>query len=249
MRLEGKIAIVTGAASGMGKAIAELFVKEGAKVVAADLNFTGVKEVTDSIGTGAYPVEVNVAKQEDINKMFQIAKNKFGKIDILVNNAGVMDNMAPLGNLDDDTWKRVMTVNVDSVMMATRKALEEFLPEKSGVILNISSMGGEHGGVAGAAYVASKHAVNGLTKNTAYAYQKEGIRCNAIAPGGINTNISSSMSNLDEFGAQRQASGMGLMPDPGESEDIANTALFLVSDESKYISGAIVPVDGGMTAY
>jgi len=248
-QLERKVVIVTGAASGMGKAMTELFVKEGAKVVAADLNFAGVKEVTDSIGSMSFPVEVNVAKQQDIDKMFDVAKEQFNKIDIVVNNAGIMDNMAPLGNMDDDTWNRVMTINVNSVMMATRKALKEFLPQKSGVILNTASMGGQHGGVAGAAYVASKHAVVGLTKNTAYMYEEKGIRCNAIAPGGINTNIGSSMKNVDEFGAHRQAQGLKLMYKPGEAEDIANTALFLVSDAAKYVNGVIVPVDGGMTAY
>ncbi|HJE96861.1 SDR family oxidoreductase [Ligilactobacillus acidipiscis] len=248
-QLEGKVAIVTGAASGMGKAITELFTSEGAKVIAADLNFEGVKAVTDSIGPVAYPVEVNVAKQADIDKMFATAKEQFDKVDIVVNNAGIMDNMAPLGNMDDATWERVMSINVNSVMMSTRAALKEFLPQKSGVILNTASMGGQHGGVAGAAYVASKHAVVGLTKNTAYMYEAEGIRCNAIAPGGINTNIGSSMKNVDKFGADRQAQGLKLMYKPGEASDIANTALFLVSDAAQYVNGAIVPVDGGMTAY
>ncbi|MDN6577394.1 MAG: SDR family oxidoreductase [Lactiplantibacillus plantarum] len=161
-----------------------------------------------------------------------------------------MDNMAPIGNLTDDMWHMVFTVNTDSVMYATREAVKAFLPKKQGVILNIASVGGTNGGRAGVAYTASKHAVVGLTKNTAYMYQNDGIRVNAIAPGGIKTNIAESMGkNIDKFGFERQSQGMGASPEPGTAEEIANTALFLVSDEARYVNGAVLAVDGGWTAY
>ncbi len=143
-------------------------------------------------------------------------------------------------------WNKVIAVNATSVMMASRKAVQVFLPQHKGVILNIDSVGGTKGG---AAYTASKHAVIGLTRNSAYMYQQEGIRTNAITPGGIKTNIAESMTGIDEFGMQRQSVGMPTSPAPGDAEDIAQAALFLASDKAKYINGAILPVDGGWTAY
>ncbi len=251
-RLNGKVAIITGAGSGMGLAMAKLFAKEGAKVVAADLNKDTVDKVVNDIqsdGGQGVAVKTDVSKLADIQNMFNVALDKFGQVDILVNNAGIMDNMAAIGDLTDEMWRKVFAVNTDSVMYATREAVKQFLPKKKGVILNIASVGGIEGSRAGVAYTASKHAVVGLTKNTAYMYEEEGIRCNAIAPGGIKTNIAKSMGNVNEFGAKRQYAGMATSPEPGDPEEIANTALFLVSDEASYVNGAIVPVDGGWTAY
>ncbi|WP_349630351.1 SDR family oxidoreductase [Lentilactobacillus sp. Marseille-Q4993] len=181
--------------------------------------------------------------------MFDLAQTEYGKLDIVVNNAGIMDNMAAVGDVTDDMWKKVFAVNTDSVMYSTREAINAFLPQKSGTILNIASVGGTNGGRAGAAYTASKHAVVGLTKNTAYMYEPDGIRVNAIAPGGIKTNISESMKGVDEHGMQRQMVRMGLSPEPGSAEEIANAALFLVSDEASYVNGVVLPVDGGWTVY
>lgn len=252
-RLKDKVAIITGAGSGMGAAMAKLFTAEGASVVAADLNKDGVDQVVSDItdnGGKAVATKTDVSNEEDIKAMFKLAKDQFGELDIVVNNAGIMDNMAAIGSLTDDMWKKVFAVNTDSVMYSTREAVKEFLPKKQGVILNIASVGGTNGGRAGVAYTASKHAVVGITKNTAYMYQKEGIRVNAIAPGGIKTNIAQSMGkNVDKFGFERQSQGMGTSPEPGTAEEIANTALFLVSDEARYVSGAVLPVDGSWTAY
>lgn len=250
--LDGKVAIITGAGSGMGAAMAKLFAKEGAKVVAADLNIDNATKITDEInadGNAAAAIKTNVANKQDIAEMFSFAKTQYDAIDILVNNAGIMDNMAAIGDLEDDEWTKVMHVNTDSVMYGMRAAIKEFLPKHSGVILNIASVGGTNGARAGAAYTASKHAVVGLTKNTAYMYANEGIRVNAIAPGGIATNIAQTMGNINEFGMKRQMTGMQTSPKPGSPEEIATVALFLVSDNAKYVNGAIVPVDGGWTAY
>jgi len=250
-KLDGKVAIVTGAASGMGKAIAELYAKEGAKVIVADLNGEGAEAVVKGIkdnGGEAKAVKVNVAKVEEINNMIDFAVDTYGTLDILVNNAGVMDGMEPVGNIDDEKWDFVFDINTKAVMRAMRKAMPIFLDKGKGVIVNTVSTGGLNGGYAGVTYTASKHAVVGITKNTGFMYANEGIRCNGIAPGGVETNIGSSMKSIDEFGAGRQQLTGALMPRMGQSEEIANVALFLASDESSFVNGTVITADGGWTS-
>ncbi|CAH0345993.1 SDR family oxidoreductase [Bacillus sp. CECT 9360] len=252
MRLQNNVAVVTGAASGMGKAIAILYAKEGANVVVSDINLDAanstVKEI-QSNGGEAIAVMANVAKEEDIQNLIDTAVSKYGTLDILVNNAGIMDNFEPAGDVEDDQWERIFAINTTSVMRATRKALPIFLEKQKGVIVNVASAGGLYGARAGAAYTASKHAVVGFTKNTGFMYAKQGIRCNAIAPGAVETNISSSMTNINKFGAGRTQPGMGVNPRIGKSEDIANVALFLASDESSFVNGTVFTADAGWTAY
>lgn len=251
MRLEGKVAVVTGAASGMGKAIAQLYAKEGAEVVVSDLNLEGAQAVAEDIkanGGTAIAVKTNVADLDDINAMIDTAVSEFGTLDILVNNAGIMDNMAPVGDVDDARWDLIFDVNTKAVMRAIRKAIPIFLEKGKGVIVNTASTGGFSGAHAGAAYVASKHAVVGLTKNTGFMYAQKGIRCNAIAPGGTATNITSSVSNFHEFGASRTMLASGIMPRIGQPEEIAQVALFLASDESSFVNGAVITADAGWTA-
>jgi NAD(P)-dependent dehydrogenase (short-subunit alcohol dehydrogenase family) len=252
MRLQNKVAVVTGAASGMGKAIALLYAGEGAKVVVSDINLEAANLTVDQIKTNggeAVAVMTNVAKEEDIQNLIDTAVNTYGTVDILVNNAGIMDNFEPAGDIKDEIWERVFNVNTTGVMRATRKALPIFLEKQSGVIINIASAGGLQGARAGAAYTASKHAVVGFTKNTGFMYATNGIRCNAIAPGGVETNISTSMSNINHFGMGRIQPGLGINPRVGKPEDIANIALFLASDESSFVNGTVITGDAGWTAY
>ncbi|MGF7047255.1 NAD(P)-dependent dehydrogenase (short-subunit alcohol dehydrogenase family) [Paenibacillus sp. DS2015] len=252
MRIKDKVAVVTGAASGMGKAIALLYAKEGAKVVVSDLNLDGanvtVEEIKSNGGT-AIAVKANVAVEEDIQRLIDTTVSTYGTVDILVNNAGIMDNFEPAGDIEDDNWERIFAINTTSVMRSTRKVLPIFLEKGNGVIVNIASAGGLFGARAGAAYTASKHAVVGFTKNTAFMYAQKGIRCNAIAPGGVETNIGSSMTNINPFGASRQQLGMAINPRMGKAEEIATVALFLASDDSSFVNGQIIAADSGWSAY
>ncbi|MBM7580385.1 SDR family oxidoreductase [Jeotgalibacillus terrae] len=252
MRLKDKVAIVTGAASGMGKAIAELYAKEGAKVVVSDFNEEGAKAVADSIkqqGGTAIANRTNVAELNELEHLFQETKSAFGRLDILVNNAGIMDGMEPVGEISDEKWDRVFAVNTTGVMRAMRIAVNLFQEQGNGVIVNNISAGGLRGARAGAAYTASKHAVTGLTKNTAYMYAQSGIRCNGIAPGGVETNIGSTMTNISEFGMGRQMTGSNTMPRVGQPDEIAQLALFLGSDESSFVNGQVIAADAGWIAY
>lgn len=253
MRLQGKVAVVTGAGSGMGRAMAEVFAEQGAKVVVGEWNEASMNDVVAAIrnaGGDAIGVRVNVAVQAEAEALIDTAVKQYGRIDILVNNAGVMDNSHGVGELPDEMWKRVMSINVDGPMYLSRKAVQAMLPQGSGSIINIASAAAFGGGPAGAAYVTSKHAVVGLTKSTAWMYCQKGIRCNAICPGGVETNITQSidMSKMDPFGAARNMAFNSIVPGMLKPRDIAELALFLASDESRLINGAIIPADAGWRA-
>lgn len=252
MKLQDKVAVVTGAASGMGKAIAILYAKEGAKVVVSDLTLEGagatVADITVFGGT-ATAVKADVSKEGDVYRLIKAALNTYGTLDILVNNAGIMDNFAPVGDVTDQLWEKVFAVNVTGTMRTMRQAMPIFLDKEAGIIINIASVGGLYGSRAGAAYTASKHAVVGLTKNTGFQYAEKGIRCNAIAPGGVNTNIGASFKKAKQAGMNKVMAGAAFNPRNGEPEDIAHIALFLASDESSFVNGTVITADAGWTAY
>lgn len=250
-KLENKTAIVTGAASGMGKAIATLFAKEGAKVVLADLIQSDTDLVVKEIRTQggiAMGISCDVSNEESVRHLIETTVSEFGGLDILVNNAGIMDNFTPLDRVSDGLWEKVMAVNVNGPFYASRLAIRHMLPKGKGVIINIASIGGLFGARAGLAYTTSKHALIGMTKNIGFMYAKKGIRCNAIAPGGVNTNIMKD-AQPDAEGAVLCSSGIGSNPRMGEPEEIAKTALFLASDDSSFITGEVITADGGWTAY
>jgi len=212
MKLKDKVAIVTGAASGIGKAIAILYAQEGAKVVVSDINFDEAKKVTEEIeskGGTALTMATNIAKEEDIDNLVDNTIKSYGNVDIIVNNAGIMDNFVPVADISNELWDRVIAVNTTGPMKLIRKVMPLFLEKKKGVIVNVASVGGLQGSRAGVAYTASKFAVVGLTKNIGFQYAKEGIRCNAIAPGGVNTNIGKTIDNPNKFGMDRAMAGIG----------------------------------------
>ena len=253
-KLENKVSVITGAGSGMGKEIALLFAAEGSKVIATDIDqkrLDALKIEIKEKGGEVTTLISNIAKEEDIENMISVAVSTYGTLDILVNNAGIMDHFAPVAELENAMWEKVMKVNVDGPFKAMRSALKIFLKKGNGVIVNIASIGGLNAARAGAAYTASKHAVIGLTKNTGYMYSKSGIRCNAIAPGAVNTNIGDTIdfSKITPLVNERIMPGMALNPRTGEPSEIAKVALFLSSDDSSFVNASVITVDGGWSAY
>ncbi len=253
MRLAGKVTVITGAASGMGLAMAELFAREGARIAAGDWNAERLNAAVERIqasGGTIVGAQGNIAEQETAEHLIELAINTYDGLDVLCNNAGVMDYMQGVGELTNEVWRRVLSINLDGPMFTSRRAVQYMLAHGGGSIINIASTAARHGGAAGADYTASKHALLGLTRSTAWQYAKRGIRCNAILPGATKTNIAETMprDRLDPVGAQRAAEFAALVPAYLEPADIAALALFLASDESRHINGAIIPADGGWDA-
>lgn len=251
MKLSQKSVVVTGASSGMGKAIVELFANEGANIIAVARREERLKELAASLadapGKVLYCVG-DISLEETSSKAIDMAVSEFGRLDILVNNAGVMDDMSPIGSATNERIEKVFGTNVFAVMYSMRKAVSVFKAQgDGGCIINVASLGGMRS-CAGAVYCASKAAVISLTKNTAYMYIPDGIRCNAIAPGGINTEISASMGIPDMEGYGRVKNVLATAPAPGSAENIAAAALFLASSDSAYVNGDVLIVDGGWAA-
>lgn len=250
MRLESKVIVVTGASAGMGQAIVERFAQEGARIIAVARRMDRLEALAarlkDAPGE-VLPFAGDCGKKADNEAMIDYAVEKFGKLDVLINNAGIMDDNSPIGDVSDEMLDRLMQVNAIGPIYAMRKAVSVFLEQgDGGNIINTCSVGAIHN-TAGVAYCASKAALLAATKNTAFMYMEEEIRCNGISPGGIITDIPLVMPKPNEFGFERTSSLLAHSPELGMPEDIANTALFLASDESSFINGVIITCDGGWT--
>lgn len=253
MRLDGKVAVITGAASGIGLAMATMFAAEGARLVVGDWNAQRLDEAIATIqanGGTIVGIQGNIAEPATAEGLIERALSTYNGLDVLCNNAGVMDYMQGVGELSDDIWRRVLSINLDGPMFASRRAVQYMLAQGGGSIINTASTAGIHGGAAGAAYTAAKHALVGLTRNTAWMYAARGIRCNAICPGATKTHIGETMptERLDPAGSQRAQAFAALAPAYLEPADVAALALFLASDESRHINGAIIPADAGWAA-
>jgi len=203
-----------------------------------------------AIGGSIVPITVDVSDEAQCSGMVDHAITEFGRIDILVNNAGVMDLFASVADVDNQTWRRVLAVNLDGPMYAMRRAVPLMLGQGGGAIVNIASVAGLGGGSAGAAYTASKHGLIGLTRSTAFQYAKSGLRCNVVASGGVSTNIMQSVDQARLYQAALGRLGAYHAVNPGMLEpiDIANLVLFLASDEARYINGVVLPADMGWTS-
>lgn len=254
MKLKGKVAIVTGASAGMGKDIAYLFAQEGATVYAVARRVERLEELAKSaegFEGKIIPVGADLTKKEDTERIVDFAYNDAGRLDILVNNAGIMDDFSPIGDAADEMLEKVFMVNVYAPFYSMRKAVDIFMKQGGGNIINIASIGGLCGARAGAVYTASKHALVGLTKNTGYMYAKKNIRCNAICPGGVETEIATG-----DFMKNANKEGIGIImpntvgnPRSGKGTEIATVALFLATDDSSFINGQCIVADGGWTAF
>jgi NAD(P)-dependent dehydrogenase (short-subunit alcohol dehydrogenase family) len=239
--LDKKTALITGAAGGLGKAIAVAFLQAGANVVVCDIN----KSMLDECSTELSPigpflaVTADITSEESAGALFKETVDRFGQLDVLVNNAGIMDRFDPPGECDKGVWDRVLAVNLTGPFVLSKLAIKEFLRDgreggKGGSILNVGSIAALRGGSAGAAYTVSKHGLMGLTKNITAHYTKQSIRCNIIMPGAMQTNIASAFVNgFNMEGQQLVGKLMEVNPGPVKTEELAKLAVFLSSDDAK----------------
>ncbi len=247
--LQGRIAIVTGAGSGIGRAIAHRFAAAGAAVVAADLNLAAAEETATASPEQIVPYQVDVTDEPSVQRLVQATLERFGQIDILVNNAGI-GTTKDIVETDLEEWERVFAVNVRGVFLCCKHALPSMLARRYGVIINMGSVAGLIGIPQRAAYCASKGAVVTLTKQIAVAYVKQGIRCNCICPGTVDTPwVERLVAQTPDPEAARRAlearQPMGRLVQPDE---VAAAALYLASDEAAAVTGSILVVDGGWMA-
>lgn len=244
-RFAGRTAIVTGAGSGIGRATAVRLVQEGARVIATDIVPTRLEELSDALsGQSLVTIAGDISSEETVQAVVAAAA---GRVDALANVAGIMDGFLPTAEIDDATWERVLNVNLTAVMRLTRAVLPLMLEAGAGSIVNISSEAGLRGSAAGTTYTTSKHALNGFTKSTAFFYAPKGIRCNAVAPGGVATNIEAPFTS--PFAGERLGPFMQVnVPPIATAEQLAAAITWLLSDDSLNVTGIILASDGGWAA-
>ncbi|MBS4196612.1 SDR family NAD(P)-dependent oxidoreductase [Lederbergia citri] len=248
-RLSGKVAVITGGAGGIGKVTAERFLKEGAKVVLVDLfeeSLHKAKEELDSFGE-VLTVQADVSKESDVESYVKKAIEHFGKIDVFFNNAGIEGKVAPLVDQKMEDFDKVISVNVRGVFLGLKYVLPVMTKQGYGSVINTSSVAGLDGSPGVSPYIASKHAVVGLTKASAIEVANANVRVNSIHPSPVNTRM---MRSLEEgLNVEQETLAQSIpLGRYGESSDIANLVLFLASDESAFITGVQYRVDGGMGA-
>lgn len=235
----------------MGWRIALDFAAEGATVIAVARRKERLEQLAqeaEGLAGTILPYPGDVSTKETNEGMIDFALEQCGKLDVLVNDAGVMDEFKPVGEVSDEQWERVFRINVYGPMYAMRKAVQVMNEQETGGnIVNVASIGGLRGCRAGAAYTASKHALVGLTQNTAFIYAGGKIRCNAICPGGVDTDVMKGQTDISQLGVGRVLAGLDSAIPPGKPQDIAATVLFVASDDARFMNGSTVVVDGGVS--
>jgi NAD(P)-dependent dehydrogenase (short-subunit alcohol dehydrogenase family) len=245
-RHEGRVALVTGAASGIGRATALRLTREGACVVATDGNAEGLASLVaeeDTIVTFAGDLRSSAFVDELV-----ASAEAVGPVQILANVAGIMDHFVPVGDLDDELWDNVLAVNLTAPMRLCRRLVPLMAGRGGGAIVNVASVAGLGGSGAGAAYISSKHAIIGLTRHIAYSYGPQSIRCNAVCPGGVATNIGTTAMPTIPWSWERQQLGISLGERTAQPDEIAAVISWLACPEASNVNGAIMTADGGWKA-
>jgi NAD(P)-dependent dehydrogenase (short-subunit alcohol dehydrogenase family) len=261
--LDGKVAIITGVGSGMARATARVFLREGARVLGADVSGRE-QETAEELGEGFVPFHADVSQEADVEAMFAAALEAFGKVDAMLNVAGLA-GAQKMADVTVGEFDRIISVNLLGVMLGTKHAIRTMVPAGGGVILNWSSTGGMNGSRTPASiYSASKAGVIALTKQAAIEYGRKGIRANTICPGLTVTEMAGGREAIENFPGLVKGAPMGRAGEPienfpglvkgapmgraGEPEEVAELASFLASDRAPFITGAVIPIDGGLTA-
>jgi NAD(P)-dependent dehydrogenase (short-subunit alcohol dehydrogenase family) len=254
--LKGKVAIVTGASSGLGEAISRLFAKNGASLVLADLDTAGAERALQQIkaaGSKGLIVKTDVSKPEECKALVDAAVKEFGRLDIAVNNAGIGGPTAPVGEYPLDGWNNIIAINLSGVFYGMHYQIPAMLNTGGGAIVNMSSIAGRVGLANASGYAAAKHGVIGLTETAAIEYGERGIRVNAVGPGFINTPLISKRSVFDTEAAtaddeMKALGALHPMNRLGEASEVAELVLFLASERASFVTGAYYNVDGGYLA-
>ncbi len=250
-RLEGKVAAITGAASGFGAATARLFVAEGCKVALGDIQEEAGRAVAAELGDAAVFARCDVTAEEDVANLVDTAVSAFGKLDIMFNNAGIVGAVGPIDSTPTEEWKATLDILLNGVFYGVKHAARVMKPQESGAIVSMSSTAGILGGLGPHTYTAAKHAVVGLTKSAGAELCRFGIRVNCISPAGMATPMVANVTTGDPAAIEETkrslAAASPLKGRPGLAEDVANAALWLASDESGYTNGHTLTTDAGMT--
>ncbi|HKX67421.1 MAG TPA: 3-oxoacyl-ACP reductase family protein [Intrasporangium sp.] len=244
-RLAGKIAIVTGAARGLGRGIAERLASEGATVVVTDVNEAGAKEAADEIANGAIGIGCDVSDYDSVESMVADVKERFGRIDVLVNNAG-WDLAAPFLDLDRDVWPKIIGINLYGVLNTSKAVLPVMAEQGSGSVVNISSDAGRVGSSGEAVYSAAKGGVIAFTKSTARELARKQVRVNVVCPGPSDTQLFAEFAG-DNQGLRDALTKAIPLRRLGQPEDVAGAVAYFASDDSTYVTGQTVSVSGGLT--
>ena len=249
-RLDGKVAVITGAASGIGAGTARRFVAEGAMVIVADMQVEAGQALVDELGDHTRFAVTDVTKEFDIAAAVDLAVAEFGRLDVMFNNAGIVGATGRIAEMSAEAWDNTIAILLRGVFLGTKHAARVMRPQQSGVIISTSSTAGILGGLGPHAYTAAKHGVIGLTKSVANELAPDGIRVNAISPGNTVTAMTAAVVTGDANnveGATEQIASTSPLGYAGFPEDIAAAAVFLASDEARYISGHTLVVDAGQT--